>query len=334
MAALATALAYGLWNLVLDAVVLYLAIRLRGRTPSWRVGLGAVVGAAYAFVPSPLSGGLPGHLAAACAMCLVAASYANLQDLVLQWGILVGTALLLGGATFGLVVMLTGHVPTQAHRAPGFAALIAATALLATERAAAADRVRRWAKAAASRASLSVNLRVRVGSRTRSLRGLVDTGNRLRDPITHRPVVILAAESFLDLVPEEARDGFRLAVAVPGAVGAALHASARAGDDASGRGRRPDAATLSWETRVQVVPYRGIGGRGLLTALRPDGLWEVEPGGADRPLGPALLALSPTPLGEGIDAVVPPGLWTHGSRRTVAIGTESLEAQDVVTMGA
>lgn len=330
MATLATVLAYGLWNLVLDGVVLYLAIRLRGRTPSWRLGFGAVIGAAYAFVPAGLSGGLPGHLACAGAMCLAAAAYSDLRDFATQWAAALGTAVLLGGVSFGLAVMLTGHVPTAAHPAPGFTALTAGLFLVSTERAAAAFRVRRWAQAALSRNSLAVDLRVRVGDRIRSVSGLIDTGNRLRDPITHRPVVILAPGVFLDLVPEEARDGFRLATTAADTVGA-VHEGIGHGA-LSGCGA--DGVLPPWAARVQVIPYRGIGGRGLLTALRPDGIWEVRPDGRERPVGPALVGLSPTPLAAGVEGVVPPGLLGKLAAGTILVGDPLAEAQDVVTMGA
>lgn len=287
------------------------------------------MGASYAFVPAAFAGGFPGHAAAALAMCLVAASYRDLRDVCGQWLALLGATLALGGLALGVAVMLTGHVPTAAHPAPGFTALVAAVALVVAERFATADRMRRWAQTATSARSLGVDLRVRVGDRTAVLRGLLDTGNRLRDPITGRPVVIVSPAALMGLVPEDARDAFALAASVSDA------ACATENHEAPCRSRRfewPTDGVVNWMSRVQVVPYAGIGGSGVLTAVRPDSVYEVTIAG-ERPIGHVLLGLSPTPLAPGVDAVVPPTAWTR-----VGVGRgrswKATDDAEFVTMGA
>ena len=53
--------------------------------------------------------------------------------------------------------------------------------------------------------------------------------------------------------------------------------------------------TGAWRSRFRLLPYRSVGvDRGLLLALRVDGLeWKGQP------RGPALVALSPTPVSDG-----------------------------------
>ena len=321
MSTLATALVYVVWNLVLDAVVLYLAFRLRGRPLTWRIGLGAVLGSAYALVPVPFSGGLLGHLACALAMCLVAGSYRGLGDLGVEWLCLLGATLALGGLTLGLALALTGRVPTAAHPAPALTALTAGLALVATERAGAAFVLRRWAKAAVTARSLTVDLGVRMGERSITLRGLLDTGNRLRDPVTGSPVVIVDRGTLLRLLPEEGREAFLQVLSAPDAIGAArTGGAALPGID----------APVMWTSRIHVVPYETIGRGGLLTAVRPDRVWELADG-RERMLGLCLLGLSPTPLAPGVDAIVSPSLWGASGARCRERPLDPIEAW---TMGA
>ena len=70
--------------------------------------------------------------------------------------------------------------------------------------------------------------------------------------------------------------------------------------------------TGEWRGRFRLLPYRSVGvPRGLLLAVRADGL-ELDGEG----LGPALVALSPTPVsdGGGYRALIGPVDGKDGSR--------------------
>ena len=101
------------------------------------------------------------------------------------------------------------------------------------------------------------------------LTALVDTGHTLTDPADNRPVVVAEADRFRRLLPS-ASD--------PARPVEALKACHQAG--------------LS---TARLLPYRAVGVEcGLLLALRADSVRAGE-----RELGGLLIALSPTPLGEG-----------------------------------
>lgn len=115
-----------------------------------------------------------------------------------------------------------------------------------------------------------------------TLTALCDTGNTLRDPVTGRPVLVASAEKLGSLWPPELS-----ALLSPHAVRAPAQAMERLA--ASGA----DAA------RFRLLPYSAVGVEsGLLLAVRLD--WASVNGKRRERL---LLALSPTPVGDGCDAL-------------------------------
>ena len=115
-----------------------------------------------------------------------------------------------------------------------------------------------------------VQLHLRLGSQSRTLRALVDTGNTLKDPMTNEPVLVAGWELAAALLPglcctqQEFRNAPEL-----------MRRLSR---------ERP-------ELRTRLIPYRSVGvSQGLLLAVRCEA--QVQ----DRPYRPALLAFSPTPV--------------------------------------
>lgn len=101
------------------------------------------------------------------------------------------------------------------------------------------------------------------------LTALVDTGHTLTDPADNRPVVVAEADRFRRLLPP-ASDPARPVEALKVCHQAGL-------------------------STARLLPYRAVGVEcGLLLALRADSVRAGE-----RELGGLLIALSPTPLGEG-----------------------------------
>ena len=123
-----------------------------------------------------------------------------------------------------------------------------------------------------------VPVELALGRRQVTLSALRDTGNRLFDPITGSAVLVADAEALAPLLggappPEAAEDS------------AALF--------------RQLARDPLLAPRLGLVPYRAVGGGGVMVTLRPDRV--TADGGPVR----ALAAVSPTPVrGDGYNAIL------------------------------
>lgn len=124
-------------------------------------------------------------------------------------------------------------------------------------------------KVGAQRSRQLTNLRLKLLGKEVRLTALVDTGHSLTDPVTNRMVIVADGERLKGCLPEAV-------LSLPPAE--AVSACHRLGIPG-----------------VRLIPYRAIGvGCGLLLALKAE---EVELDGV--PQGALLVALSPTPVGEG-----------------------------------
>lgn len=123
-------------------------------------------------------------------------------------------------------------------------------------------------------------------------RGLIDTGNRLHEPITRNPVIILEGKLMEQLLPAELSR--RLA-------------EVNQWSDADQLFR---ALPHEWQTRLRLIPYRGILRRmDVLVAVKPDQVVIVAAGErfcSQR----VLIGLSPQPLSadQTYQAIIHPAL--------------------------
>jgi stage II sporulation protein GA (sporulation sigma-E factor processing peptidase) len=274
--------AYGGTNFALDCALLFMAARLGGERIGSRLLRAALVGTLYAFLPGAWNGGLGGLLLCGFAMVLVAWGFARPPVVLRRLALLLAAAVLLGGAVLGAAAVAGLDLPSAAHPAPFAGLAAAAGAVVVVERLTVAWRLGRSGRA-------GLMLEVEVDGAHARLRGFVDTGNRLRDPLGRAPVVVAEAAPLALLLPAPARAAYLREAAA---------------------GLMPDRlASLcpAWAHRLTVVPYRAVGGAGVLTAIRPDALWAVVDGGRIAVRG--LVALAPEPIGwSGADALVPPEL--------------------------
>ena len=111
---------------------------------------------------------------------------------------------------------------------------------------------------------------VRFGGREAHLPGWRDSGNDLHDPVTGRAAAVADRRALAPLLPELPDD------------------PVAAFEQLQGRGT------------FRLLPYRAVGAGGLLLAFRPD---EIEVDGKKEDL---LIALSPTPVGEGGGEIILP----------------------------
>jgi stage II sporulation protein GA (sporulation sigma-E factor processing peptidase) len=139
-----------------------------------------------------------------------------------------------------------------------------------------------------------------VGSRRATLQTLLDTGNELVDPITHRPVLVVEFDAVSDVLPPALRLSFRSGE--PAALAAAAGEIARAAPGSGGASPQ-ESRDESWDGRITVVPFRSVGsagcGSGLLLGFRPDAVIVEASGALPRTLDGLLVAVAPGRLGTG-----------------------------------
>lgn len=115
-----------------------------------------------------------------------------------------------------------------------------------------------------------LRFRLQADGRQVEFTALVDTGNRLRDPITGRSVLVVQQQVLRDCLPPAVLE-------------------------ALSQGHPEQVDSAQWQRRCGVLPIRTAGGTGLLGTFRPEGLWVLEKGKPEQ-VG-ALVAVTPQPLG-------------------------------------
>ena len=125
----------------------------------------------------------------------------------------------------------------------------------------------------------TVHVELKLDERVAAFRALVDTGNCLTDPVTGAAVMVVSPRALLPIFP-----GAREILEIRDAV-----------EFMEKAGKAPEL-----HGRIRLLPYRNIGGDGLLPVFRPD---EVRVEGK---LRQGLLAgISDHAAGDGFDAVIP-----------------------------
>lgn len=107
-----------------------------------------------------------------------------------------------------------------------------------------------------SKDKVYMTLRIEMNGDTVELKGLVDTGNSLTDPITKYPVIIVEYDAILKLFPDNIKEVFRV----------------------SKSPNYNDIAVLIndalWMTRLRVIPYQALGTEnGMLVGFKPDSVY-------------------------------------------------------------
>ena len=165
---------YFLWNFAMDALLAGCAARLCGREKAAPMLLAGLLGAVYAVTARGWMRGLGGMALAALAMAATAARPRSAAELLRAAAALLGASLFAGGAQ--LLLRQWGSSDTAAQAA---SALAGAGLFLWTGRARRA-RLQTW----------EVQLILRTEWGAARFRALVDTGNRLHEPVSGLPVLI------------------------------------------------------------------------------------------------------------------------------------------------
>jgi stage II sporulation protein GA (sporulation sigma-E factor processing peptidase) len=308
-------------NFCFDLSLLYLAGRL-GKLPvaGRRLVLGALVGALYGtaslFPQLAFLMSLPAKTIASFLM--VALAYpAGLRGLRIYGRVLALfylVSFVAGGAALAWNYVLTGAVSLDGGLSEGrlgVGAVAPAVVFGVT--------LLHWALVSGRKreqiTALCVPCRVVVEGREVEFRALIDTGNRLRDPISDAPVVIVEYPAMTGLLPPN------LGLVWIPTGGTGLEAAAgirRPAANAETGDSEPDEPNLSrlteilggtpWLARIRLIPFSSLGrSSGLLIGFRPDA---VVVGGEGRSVRrtDVVVCLSPRPLSsEGsYRALLPP----------------------------
>ena len=266
-------------NFTMDFLTLYVTAQILHRPVrplrmALAAGIGAVYGVAACFMGGWLLFQIAINLAISFLMCYVAFGTKVLSCCALFYG----SGCLLGGvmtALYGAVGRLSG---TQTLFVDGSYRTLSGEiplgwmAVVAGITGAAAIAGGRLSKR--SRTARECSLTVRESGTVHTLTGILDSGNLLVDPIGGRPVIVVAKEVLLPLLPERLRPVFA------------------AGDPSALVELPPEMAR-----RVRLIPSHSVGGDAMLLAFLPEAL---AVNGVEQN---ALLASSPAPL--ACDAIVP-----------------------------
>ncbi|CAM3726832.1 sigma-E processing peptidase SpoIIGA [Cohnella lubricantis] len=266
-----------LTNLAVDGTVLLTTAKVRRLQPKRRrialsAGMGAVYAAGMFMADVPYLYSFAVKVLVSLAMLLCAFGYGS----PLRLARLMGTFYLVSFATLGGVLGLTFLL--RQSRAPwsdlslspdgGLLLELPLQFLLLAVCFALSVWLFRGASASAERTgqldSLIVNVAVTIGGETRECRGLVDTGNRLYDPLTRIPVMMMEASLWKEQLPSGWAE--RLKDEPADSLVAGL-------DHDSSEG-------YAWGDRLRLIPYRGVNGNTrLLLAIKPDSV-SISPSGA------------------------------------------------------
>ena len=258
-----------LLNLIANYLLLLAAGRMAGAALArWRIALGAAAGAMYAvglFLPGlEWLGQWPCKAAAGVVMALIA--YGGERYLLRVTVLFFGASAALAGAVLGLELL--SSAPLTIHRGVFYSELDLRLLLLVFV--ACYFVLSLFFRRAGQHGGRDlVKLELTLEGGTAEVTALLDTGHSLTDPADNRPVIVAWRDSLAGVLPAWA--------------------------DASDPIGSVERCHAEGSRQARLIPYRAVGVEcGMLLALRTQG---VKADG--RPLGPLLVALSPTSVDDG-----------------------------------
>lgn len=240
-------------NLIMNSLIIWLTAWAAGiRYCWWRITLAALAGGLYSLAGiyqelhllyTPFA-----KLLISILLIIFSFGWQSLRRLVLLVGLFYIVSFLLGGAVVGWLFFsqetwLNGWQIAWHHLA--FGSLVGAgMAFLLLRRVLWRRRQQRHL----------YSIEVEYDGRKVSLTALLDTGNALFSPISHRPVIIMDCSTVMCLLSSEA---------------AAFLRTYAPNEWLTELTHCPDAG---WLERVEVIPYCAVSGMSMLLSFRPDNL--------------------------------------------------------------
>jgi stage II sporulation protein GA (sporulation sigma-E factor processing peptidase) len=246
-------------NLLADSLILWAAGRLSQiKVKGYRIMIGSVIGSLYSlalFLPgTEYLLGFP--LKFAVSLLMITASFAPLppRKLALCTAFFYLVSFVSGGAVIGISYFLsqTGGV----ERITGFSAIISRHIWWGLIFAMAAiwagvAVLPRYFKSRQGLLSMKLAMTIFLEGKGVTVRGLIDTGNSLCDPVSGEPVVVVDYSALKDLLPGPMKDS-----------------GACSADAVAMMEKMMD---TSWSGRLRLIPFQSLGNdRGLLLGIKPD----------------------------------------------------------------
>ena len=247
-------------NFVMDLLIIWVAGKLAGRRAKlWRLALGAFI-MAISYCAVTFIGDLHAfyHLLSAIIMLIIGiwAAYAPLKLVVLCKLALFSylSAFLIGGIGMGLYYTsrfsdIIGNITSIPVNDLGLPILLgAAAAFFVLFRFGS-----QWLETRAIKRQICMAVRIFFGDRNLELNALVDTGNSLRDPLSHAPVIVAEFDSVKAFLPDSVKLLFYEK------------------QENNLQNLLISAHTDEFSDRLRMIPYESLGKQnGLLIGFRPD----------------------------------------------------------------
>lgn len=273
-------------NLWIDFLLLLATARiLRLPRRRWRMVVGALIGAASScliFLPAlPALASAALKLAAACLVLLAAFPWRGATLYIKEVAVFFVISTIFAGMAGALYVFAA---PQGFYVVGGVVYYDVPPLALVILTVASYGALCLFDRFTRKKAPLGKDYRLLVdcGGKTAAVRALYDSGNTLTEPFSGSPVVVVRRAALEGILPQDLAG----ALADP----AVLEPEPPQGGAA--------AVGLRVNRRVRLVPFRSVGGDGLLPAFQPDRLTVAAESGAYRDITGAYIAICET-LGRG-----------------------------------
>ncbi len=259
-----------LTNLAVDGTVLLATAKARSLKPArWRVASAAALGAAYAaaifWADVPYLYSLGAKLAVSAWMVLITFGYGGPLAYLRTFGVFYAVNFVTLGGVLGLssLVRASGSpwsgmtITEQGSIVLDWRMQLALFALAFILSVRLFHSTSEGRRRQADTSALVWQATIRIGEQSWDVSALLDTGNRLFDPITRTPVMIMEAAVWQQQLPQDWCGRLQTESA-----DILLTELGEAGPDA-----------FPWMNRIRLVPYRGVNGKTrLMLAVKPDAI--------------------------------------------------------------
>ncbi|NLM73280.1 MAG: sigma-E processing peptidase SpoIIGA [Clostridiaceae bacterium] len=254
-------------NALANCLILKLASIISGCSVKiHRVLLAAALGAIYAVIATvfpeiTVLSSIMIKIVVSVLMVLIAFKIRNFSEFLKRWGMMLLTAFLLAGCTYGLSNIFEGGVITYGglmYVSPqgtlkAFMFSVGLCIVLIRP-------IGRILSGKVLREGSIIPVLVRLGEKTVRFNALIDTGNSLVDPITGYPVMVVEAETVKEILPPEVYDSV---------------VTNKIGTFSGSMNKKYE----PWLKRLHLIPFKSIGSEnGLLTGFRPDNVRVCQEG--------------------------------------------------------